>query len=210
MIQFIVYCLSSAHNNYSNDECKRKSQGGIVTLTRPAVIGDYNKFMGGVDLADMRRLHCNSTIMGQHRWWLKLFFYLLDVGTANSLVLYREAMNNNVTKKLSLVDFKRMFVHYVIGETPQKSLSEMDCTHKLIKIEGNTRPACVRCALVLSITKRTRYVCQNKKCNLPLCSVGPQCTEDCFALSHANSEIHELCLQKHQIMLRNTNNRGKP
>jgi hypothetical protein len=29
--------------------------------------------MGGVDLVDMRRLHCNLTIMGQNQWWLKLF-----------------------------------------------------------------------------------------------------------------------------------------
>jgi hypothetical protein len=29
--------------------------------------------------------------MGQNRWWLKIFFYLLDGGISNALVLYKEA-----------------------------------------------------------------------------------------------------------------------
>jgi hypothetical protein len=61
--------------------------------------------MGGVDLADARRLHCNSTIMGQNRWWLKLFFYLLDTGTLNALVVYNEAMKGQ-QKPFNLADFK--------------------------------------------------------------------------------------------------------
>jgi len=70
----LVYCLSNDSNNYEFDNCNRRGEGGIVTLPRPISIGHYNQYMGGVDLADMRRLHCNSTIMGQNRWWLKLFF----------------------------------------------------------------------------------------------------------------------------------------
>ena len=40
-----VYCLSSAHNNFNTETCKRKGQGTILTLTRPSVIGNYNKYM---------------------------------------------------------------------------------------------------------------------------------------------------------------------
>jgi hypothetical protein len=87
----IVYCLSNDTNNFEFDECSRRGNGGIIRIPRPISIANYNKYMGGVDLADMRRLHCNSTIMGQNRWWLKLFFYLLDVGTSNALVLYNES-----------------------------------------------------------------------------------------------------------------------
>jgi hypothetical protein len=47
--------------------------------------------MGGVDLADMKRLPCNSIIVGQNRWWLKIIFYLLDVATSTTLVLYKKA-----------------------------------------------------------------------------------------------------------------------
>ena len=81
----MVYCLSNGCDNYTFDTCKRRSIEGPITIPRPTVVGNYNSNMGGVDLADMRRPQCNSTIMGQKRWWLKLFFYLLDVGTSNAL-----------------------------------------------------------------------------------------------------------------------------
>ena len=95
----MVYCLSNDSNNFEFDECSRRGLGGIIRIPRPISIANYNKYMGGVDLADMRRLHCNSTIMGQNRWWLKLFFYLLDVGTSNALVLYNESMKSRLQKE---------------------------------------------------------------------------------------------------------------
>lgn len=191
------------------EECKRKGQGTILTLNRPSVIGNYNKFMGGVDLADMRRLHCNSTIMGQHRWWLKLFFYLLDVGTANSLVLYREAMDNDATRNLSIVDFKKQIVHTIIGERVQKTikLTDDENIHKLTKYEGPTdrRYTCVVCAIMSKKTK-TRYICQHVECMMPFCT--PQ-YGDCHAKAHGQKDLYELCKRKWEAMQRNTNNRGK-
>ena len=203
-----VYCLSSAHNNISTETCKRKGQGTILTLTRPSVIGNYNKYMGGVDLADMRRLHCNSTIMGQHRWWLKLFFYLLDVGTGNGLVLYREAMNNDATRQLSLVEFKKQIVHNIIGDTIQKTIkSKEENIHKLQKYEGDTdrRYTCVYCALASKKCK-TRFICNHTDCQMPFCN--PK-YGDCHAVAHSKKEIYELCLRKWDGMQKNTNNRGK-
>ena len=82
------------------------------------MVADYNKHMGGMNLADMRRLHCNSTIMGQNRWWLKLFFYLLDVGTSNALVLYKLAKGVD-TNLMSIVEFKWELVWAIVGERLQ-------------------------------------------------------------------------------------------
>ena len=70
----IVYCLTNRTNTNEEGCCYQRSAAGIVCIQRPKVIEYYNTYMGGVDIADMRRLHCNSTIMGQNRWWLKLFF----------------------------------------------------------------------------------------------------------------------------------------
>ena len=88
----IVYGMTNDTTTSTMDICTRRGQGGLLQLQRPTVISKYNTYMGGVDVADMRRLHYSSTIIGQNRWWLKLFFYLLDVGTSNALVLYNEAM----------------------------------------------------------------------------------------------------------------------
>ena len=109
----IVYCLTNDTNTMSTDHCHRRSKDGIVQLTRPKVISKYNKYMGGVDVADMRRLHCNSTIMGQNRWWLKLFFYLLDVGTSNALVLYNASIHDS--QKMNIVEFKAKLIETFVG-----------------------------------------------------------------------------------------------
>jgi len=70
--QIALCCLS---NNTNNFEMDRLGEGGILDFTRPVLIARYNQFMGGVGLADMKRLHCSSTIMvGQNRSWLKLCF----------------------------------------------------------------------------------------------------------------------------------------
>ena len=62
----IVYCLTNDCNNKDSNKCHHRSKDGIIQITQPRVISEYNKYMGGVDVADMRRLHCNLTIMGQN------------------------------------------------------------------------------------------------------------------------------------------------
>ena len=70
----IVYCISNEVNTWEVDSCVQPSKFGLQTLNHLKMISEYNQYMGGVDLVDMCRLHCNSTVMCQNRWWLKLFF----------------------------------------------------------------------------------------------------------------------------------------
>jgi DNA polymerase III epsilon subunit-like protein len=208
----IVYCLTSCHptGDESTGSCVRRSSEGLKLLQRPAVIGEYNKYMGGVDLADMRRLHCNSTIMGQNRWWLKIFFYLLDVGTANALVLYREALIGTPMfeedNKISIAEFKRKLIMSLVG--PRLAIVERPiATHELVRTPR--RHLCAYCGLY-SKFKRTRYKCGHPECNIPLCSMGTGKSEvDCFALSHANESIRVATQKKYEVMQKRTNSLGK-
>jgi hypothetical protein len=52
----MVYCLTNDTSTVEMGECKRRGQGGIITLKRPEVISKYNQYMGGADVADMRRI----------------------------------------------------------------------------------------------------------------------------------------------------------
>ena len=63
----IVYCMSNESGTVEHDTCQQRSREGLLTLKRPKLISEYNRYMGGVDVADMQRLHCNSAIMGQKR-----------------------------------------------------------------------------------------------------------------------------------------------
>ena len=170
----------------------------------PRLIAEYNKYMGGVDLADMRRLHCNSTIMGQNRWWLKLFFYLLDVGTSNALVLYKSASAR--TDVFTIVNFKGYLVQAFLGNRLQ-SVPEAVVSHFPTSSLGRNR--CVHCA-IFSRVRRTRFHCSAPDCQLPLCSVGSgQGVQDCFSLCHGNPELLAAALIKYQAMKKKVNQRFK-
>lgn len=209
----MVYCLSNDTNNFEFDECSRRGQGGIIRIPRPASIAAYNKYMGGVDLADMRRLHCNSTIMCQNRWWLKLFFYLLDVGTSNALVLYNESckirMQPNTFTPMNIVQFKMELIEGLVGRSIDDLVdtSATDVPHSPIHVEGNVRLRCAYCAL-LSRFQRTRYICA--KCGVPLCTIGNGKVEnDCFTKAHEFEHVRRLVSSKYEEMQRRTPNKNK-
>jgi hypothetical protein len=161
--------------------------------------------MGGVDLADKQRLHCNSTIMGLNRWWLKLFFYLLDVGTANALVLYRLAMNG-AADKMTIVEFKSKIVMALcINAFPKNVPQSLEPIHELVKLPNNRRNLCAYCSLFKKKT-RTRYKCAEPNCNLPLCSIATGKTDvDCFAVCHSNENLRKATIARHRMILLKTN-----
>ena len=177
-------------------------------MKRPAVIGKYNKYMGGVDLADMRRLQCSSTIMGQNRWWLKIFFYLLDAGTSNAWVLFNLVLKANGKDEVPMAQFKLMLVQAMVGAKLNDPDDDAVMEHILTRISGNNRLRCSYCSLTNTYS-RTRYMCVG--CGgVPYCSIGSGKTEkDCFALVHENEEIRQLCLQKYEAQRRTTKTQYK-
>jgi len=201
----IVYALSSESGTIDTDTCRRRTKDGVVTLSRPMMISRYNQYMGGVDVADMKRLHCNSTIMGQNRWWLKLFFYLLDVGTSNALVLYREGAGGKAAN-MSIVDFKLELLKAFVGPRFRERPGQGSvCEHVALRSEGRHR--CSYCA-IFSRCCRTRYYCST--CNVALCCPGSgKGGNDCFSLAHENANMLKAVLEKSKAMQKKTNNRNK-
>jgi hypothetical protein len=203
----MVYCLSNNSNNFEFDECSRRGLGGIIQIPRPISIANYNKYMGSVDLADMRRLHCNSTTMGQNRWWLKLFFYLLDVGTSNALVLYNESVKRCLQQEttthtpMSIVEFKMKLVEDLVGRSIDNLFDGEGGRgeqHTPVHIEGGQRLWCAYCAL-MSRTRRTRIQCAG--CGVPLCSIGNgRVGDNCFTLAHETEDRRDMVCRKYDKM----------
>jgi hypothetical protein len=164
--------------------------------------------MGGVDLADKRGLHCNSTIMGQNCWWLKLFFYNLDVATANALVLYRLATNN---VSMNIVEFKQQLLMGFQGKKLERivpSITEVE--HKADRLPNDHHFSCVYCALFHQKKSRTRFFCKAEGCQLPLCRVDKQKgKEDCFSMCHANPDVLKACLTKYESMVKSVTDANK-
>ena len=212
----IVYCLSNDSCNYQVDQCRRRSQGGLITIPRPISICKYNQYMGGVDLADMRRLHCNSTIMGQNRWWLKLFFYLLDMATSNALVLYNLSLkktaeiNGTEYKKVNMPTYKLRVVEKLVGkiiEGLKDILDDDDDQHEHIAIPIPKPRRCAFCSWN-GARARTSFVC--KECTLPLCCIGSGKVEhDCFNEFHAAPDRNEI-VTRYKAMQKRVPGNQKP
>ena len=147
--------------------------------------------MGGVDLADKKRKHCDSTVMHQRRWWLKIFFYMIDVTAANALVLYNEAMESRGSPKVPISEFKQKLIKYFTGnrlEDVDRPLQSLVVGHTLQKTDGKVH-SCAFCALVNPKKRvRTRYCCI--LCAIPLCAPGNGINcNSCFDLCHTSTEM---------------------
>ena len=70
----------------------------------PQIVIAY-KSMGGVDLADMLialyRISCKT-----HRWYIKVFWHLVDIAKVNSWILYRRHCEQKIPKKKQLTLLK--------------------------------------------------------------------------------------------------------
>ena len=132
--------------------------------------------MGGVDLADVRRLHCNSTIKNQNSCWL-IFFYLLDVGTSNALVIFKESTGDK-NKDMNIVEFKKRLVKSFVGPKICQ-VEKVPEPHMAERVEA--RLGCA-CCTFYGHKRQTRFQCSHPECGIPLCNVGSGKVGDVFDL----------------------------
>ena len=77
-----------------------------ITISVPAIVKSYNRSMGGVDRAN-QYVSYFRTIFRSKRWYLKLFFHLIDTVCANAWLLYRrDSSDVGIPAKRDLLFFK--------------------------------------------------------------------------------------------------------
>ena len=67
--------------------------------------------MGGVDRSD-RLVRTYSVSRKSKKWWLRLFYYFLDMSVANSFILYDNSPNRD---KLNGLDYIKQLSLALIG-----------------------------------------------------------------------------------------------
>ena len=73
-------------------------------ICRPAVVAEYNKFMGGVDLIYMLTSLYKPTLCSR-RWYLYIFRHLIHLTTCNSWILHGEEARIMKEPTIPLRDF---------------------------------------------------------------------------------------------------------
>ena len=59
-----------------------------VKIDCPDMVSQYNRSMGGVDLADILIALCRTNIITRKRWYFKLIFHCVDIAKVNAWLLY--------------------------------------------------------------------------------------------------------------------------
>ena len=85
-----VILLSNYHNPSVVQEIKRRVKGSKkkVKLSCPAVIREYNTYLGGVDLCDQMKVSYEVDRRSKVRFYLRVFFIFLDISIVISKLVY--------------------------------------------------------------------------------------------------------------------------
>jgi hypothetical protein len=104
----VVNFLSNFTGSQPLGEVRRwnKKDGCYVQVPCPAIVQKYNKHMGGVDLLDSL-IGLYRTKIKSKKWYLRVFFHLLDMMIVNAWLLYRKFCAGSSTRKsMRLYEFK--------------------------------------------------------------------------------------------------------
>nr|XP_008278366.1 PREDICTED: piggyBac transposable element-derived protein 3-like [Stegastes partitus] len=84
---------------YSKEEKKK------ISVPCPKIVAEYNTHMGGVDLADMM-ISLYHTPANSHRWYLAIFWQIVDIAVNNAWLLHRRDAAPLGQKHQCLKDFR--------------------------------------------------------------------------------------------------------
>ena len=89
-------------NDILSVQRREKSSKTKSLVPRPKVVKLYNSGMGGIDLMDQRTAAYRLDRKSSVRFYLRIFFDLMDIACVNSYLIY----NMKHPNKLSLLDYK--------------------------------------------------------------------------------------------------------
>ena len=160
----------------------------MIQVPRPASVDIYNRFMGGVDIADML-LSLYRSKMRSRKWYHRIVVHLVSLALVNSFTVYRQIGGTG-----SLLDFQ-LDVCRCLLKADQLIDSHEDVANPVSRsrsLSANQVPVPVRhdrvnhwpikCEKVnrckqSGCTKRTRFICS--KCQVYLCVLS-----NCFINFH--------------------------
>lgn len=115
-----VQLLSTFIGDEPVTTCKRwdGKEKKFIDVPRPAIVSEYNKHMGGVDLADML-MELYKVNHRSNKWYMRLFYWCLGTAVTNSWLLYRKHLKicEPNTKHMPLITFQMEIANELLTAT---------------------------------------------------------------------------------------------
>lgn len=175
--------ILSTNSQPTDGTVVRRKGAARQEVTCPTAVIDYNRSMGGVDLADQNRSYYH---LGREakKSWKCLFWFMMNTCIVNSFVIYRETKVAAGQKPLSHLGYRRKLLAQMIGgftcrqrcgrrgaETPAIEESQF-AGHILVK---SSKKVCKNCSQLKRKTPGGRGIQSTFKCNtcgVNLCQGG--------------------------------------
>lgn len=192
-----VHLLTNYLSPIPTQTVKRRQVGSAQSLnvTCPDIVCKYNKNMGGVDLMDQRKVTYEVDRKSKIKYYLRLFFDILDIGMNNAYTVYVKLHEEHHIEGnlLTSLEYRQVVARAMIGNFSirKHTLPSMCMTKKRIQntghkqslpthamIKGPSRKRCVQCAKS-GIENRTNNICD--LCKVNLCFTA---NRNCFTIFH--------------------------
>lgn len=95
-----------------------KKNKAFTTISRPAIVAEYNKFMGGIDLHDAVTALYRYSIRSK-RWYMYIFYYTINMMVVNAWLRHRKHAGLLHTKSMKLADFQASLATQLVALQPR-------------------------------------------------------------------------------------------
>ena len=169
-----VHIINSISDPNSMTNVKRKAKDGSrLIIPCSESIKHYSAYMGGVDLFDFRRKNYSCSRKSK-KWWLRLFYFLVDMATTNAYIIYKEQRNVKLTQKDFILQVADRLMSSHSSRKRAAVLSIPSCT-RLLERHFDRQESTKNCKM-----------CEGCKCCRECCPSDPVplCPVPCFRLFH--------------------------
>jgi len=130
-----VFVLSNFHipgevtkeRRIKKKEISQEKTSVTETVSIPISIMDYNTHMGGVDTFDQVASYYVPDIKSR-RWYMRVFYHLLEIAFNNSYILYRQTLQKENRKFLDRLEYRKSIIRELVSE--RRNEKNTPCTEK--------------------------------------------------------------------------------
>jgi len=160
---------------------RKLRNGSSIRVSCPPAVVAYNQSMGGVDLADQICRFNSCTHKSSCRWYLRLFWFLLDLAIDNAYIL--ECHFNPACKHNGIKGFREESARLLLSQHSSRQRSGRQAQEKPARLVDRHFPVnlhvqalCLVCSR-LNARKRTNFGCRE-------CGNVHLCVDPCFSIYH--------------------------
>ena len=159
----VVTLMSNFLNPYEMTTRRQKVKGssGREIVGVPVMVRMYNYYMGGVDLADQLKEAYEIDIRAKYKYYLRLFFDMLDTSVCNSYIVFKDSVEGKAN--ISSKEFRQSVVRGLLSSySSRKRLSSETVGTKKRRLD--VRPVAQHLP-IYSCDRGRCHNCSTKKTN---------------------------------------------